>query len=215
MSKYSVVYRDYDGRVIDVFTQKDWYKLDYTRQENGVGSLYLDLPDRYPYGFWKKDGQLQVYRGAINHESQLDGETSWFIRLWRSKIDEDGKKTQHILAYDSNHLIKRRLVAFYEGSTQATKTDYADDMMKAIMYDNFGLGSYGAWPFSTQRNMSNYISIQPDVSLAPSVTKEFSWQQILPLFQELCKTSYEHGTYLAFDLVNIGINKWEFRTYAT
>jgi hypothetical protein len=213
MNDYHVVYRDYDGTIIDVFTEKDWIKLDYTRQENGVGFLYLDFPSRYPYGFWKKDGQLTVYRGPINYESQLDGETSWFIRLWRDKIDENGEATQHIVAYDSNHLIARRICAFYESMDEANKTDCADDMMKEIMYENFGLGSAGAWPYSTQRDESDEISIASDLSLAPSITKKFAWQKLIPLFQDICKTSYKMGTYLAFDLVNIDINKWEFRTY--
>jgi hypothetical protein len=81
-------------------------------------------------------------------------------------------------------------------------------MMKEIIDENLGSAATVA-----ARDISTYLQIQPDFTLAPSITKAYSWRRLLPLLQELANISLEKGTWLAFDIVKINDTLSEFQTF--
>ncbi|GAG44784.1 unnamed protein product, partial [marine sediment metagenome] len=153
------------------------------------------------------DGRLEVYRRAGAGAYYLDGETQWFIR----KFGFSGDFVRPLItiqAFDLNHLIDRRYIEYAAGTSYTNKTDFIDDMMKEIIDENAGPSAVDA-----DRDMSPWLTIQADLSLAPSATKGFSWRKMLPVLQELAETSFENGTWLGFDIVKSTNSISDFRTY--
>jgi hypothetical protein len=181
--------------------------LEYTRKINEVGSLVLKLPSQFPLWWFGRDYRIEVWRSIDGRPAYLDGDTQWLIR----KINisrEGGDRVLNVTAYDLNHLLKRRIVAYDAKSVYADKSDYADDMMKEIFSENFGIGCIDAL-----RDWSEWISIQPDFGLAMPIEKEFARRTVFNIFQEMAEYSYQNGIYLAFDIVRLTSSMVEFRTY--
>ncbi len=207
-SNYYLIHRSFSGTVKTILTPSDWFKLEYIKKENDFGSLYLDLPPIYDANHFLVDDRLEVMMSVEGGSFVLDMDSVWFIRLMRFKIDENNKEFIHILAYDATQLLNRRIVAYPSGTAYSGKLDKADDMIKAIARENFGtLAS------DTNRDISEYMSIDPDYSLCPEIEKSFAWRKVLPLLQEIADDSNTNGTYLSFDIVYDTDSKVRLKTY--
>lgn len=208
MSQFRLFYNDPFG--IYAKTINTWYRLEYNRVENDIGSLTVDLPAIYPSGFFKIDGRLMVYvRENPFAPEHLDGEGVYFIRLVTEKTDEQGKTYIHILAHDAIDLVNRRIVAYASDTAYTKKTTNAEAMIKAIMRENFG-----SLATDTNRDITAWMTIQPDLGQTTvTMEKSFAWQLVLPIIQDICAESRDNNNqYLCFDVVpNQGI--FEFRTY--
>ena len=206
MTEHYLRYMDFAGNLVETIT--DFALLDYGRSKNEVGILDIKLPASAFPVFPIVDGRLEVYRRVGAGAFYLDGETQWLIRkFWYSGNTRN--PTLNIQAFDMLALLTRRSVSYYADTAYTNKTDFVDDMMKEILDENAGAAV--TWP---PRNMSPYLTIQADSSSAPSITKEFAWRKMLPLFQELAEISHEGGTWLGFDIVKISDTVSQFRTYA-
>jgi hypothetical protein len=99
-------------------------------------------------------------------------------------------------------VLDRRIIAYYASATQTRKTTMAaDDMIKEIASENISstASDYGG---SAVRGLAAArFSIQDNMTQGAVISKEFAWRSVLPAFQEIASTSYENGTYLAFDVV--------------
>jgi hypothetical protein len=205
-TEYEITLLDPRGNAITkqltAFTQ-----LEYSEKINEVGSMTLINPSQFPLWWFGRDYRLEIWRSIDGRPAYLEGDTQWLIR--KINIARDGgQRVLKVTAYDLKHLLKRRIVAYNTKSVYADKSDYADDMMKEIFSENFGLGCIDAL-----RDWSEWISIQTDFGLAMPVAKEFARRTVLGIFQELAEYSYENGIYLAFDIVRLTTSNMEFRTY--
>jgi hypothetical protein len=202
MSDYTFVYRDPWGEQITSLSDGDIFRMEY------YGSLILELPPYFPPGFFKTDGKIEVWRTPAGNKQYLEGDTVFFIRKTIYKTDEQGREVVHILAHDAVQLLDRRIVAYDKGTAESEVTDFADDMMKVVVDKNF------ISDVDTTRNIiSTYLTLQPQWGLAPSITKDFAWQKVLPLFQDICEQSATKGTNLYFDMVYTSPTSVEFRTF--
>lgn len=111
--------------------------------------------------------------------------------------------TATLVCEDAMSLLRQRVVAYANGTGQAAKTLQADDMLKALVRENF----------TGDRAVTNFM-VQANKSLAPTISKEdMAWRTLLIICQEIAQASAENGTPLYFDIVaDIGRNL-EFRTY--
>jgi hypothetical protein len=208
MADYQIQYTDPFGNQKAVFTIDDFISLEYGKKEGEVGSLYIDFPPIFKTGFFVPEGRFYVYRRMNSGIFELDMDTVWFIRLIRYKTDEQGKRYIHILAHDAIEIIDRRIVAYNADTPYSDKTGNADSVIKLIMRENFGDLCEDTW-----RNISDYLLIDKDAGVAPSITiKDLARRKILPIFQEICAMSKEKGMYLTFDLSPID-EELQFKTY--
>jgi hypothetical protein len=128
----------------------------------------------------------------------------YFLRRWIFEtLGSDDIVT--IAGPDVNDLLRRRIVAAYSGSAQASKTDYADDMMKEIVTESIADG-VAPTPTAGTRVWSD-LSITSDVSLGPTITKSFPFKQLLNksgqgVLPALAKAAKEAGTEVFFDIVS-------------
>ena len=206
---YEVWLTDAFGNPVAIFDE--FRSIDLARKINDVGVLELVIPAKYPRYIFGIDRRIEVWRRAFRQPPALEGETPWFIRSIEEFLDDDGVEFLKIKAFDANHILKRRIVPYNKGNSNlnADKVQEADDMMKAIMREN-----YGALALDTDRNISSHLAVQGDATLAPQVFKSFSRKVVYNVLKEIGETSYEYGTYLAFDIVyNPSAKTFEFRTY--
>lgn len=205
-TEYEIVLLDPRGNVLTK-NLTSFTSLEYARKVNDVGSLTMVLPATFPLYWFGCDYRIEVWRSIDQRPAYLEGETQWLIRKIQLSSNQ-GDRILTVTAQDLNTLLKRRIVAYEAGGVYAYKSDYADDMMKEIMLENYGLGC-----IDIDRDWSAWIDIQNDFGLAMPVEKEFARRVVLPIFQELAAYSYEWGIYLAFDFVRKTRSTVGFRTY--
>lgn len=212
MSRHELWYTDDAGNLLEVLdtTQGFSYALNY----GDVGAISCALPyDRqaiYHTG-WQPDHQLYVWRAADN--SPLELMAGFFLRQRKYATDAPGRTTLTLSGFDPNELLRRRIVAEYAGSAQAEMTNEADDMMKAAVRRALvdGQDYNGADTFRDIDDLG--FSVEADSTRGPSITKAFSWQNLLTVVQGIQATAKAAGTEVFFRLYATGIGAFTFRTY--
>jgi hypothetical protein len=206
MASYQIVLRDpVTGNQLDVITH--FTRLEYSRQENQVGVMYLELPRCKAEAYFRKDLLLEIWR-TVGGRTYLEGNTAWLLRAWT--LSTSGSlKTWSLTALDMNFVLGGFEVEYAAESAQAKKSVTAiDNLMKAIVREN--LGSLAT---DTARSLASFISVQADLTKAPTTTKAFARRIVLTVLQELAVESYQRGTYLVFDTQYVGAGVFEFRTF--
>lgn len=197
----------------------DIVSMSASKVVNRIGSLSLVLPADFDDDLLKADNMIQVRRAATGASAFATWQV-YFIRKWRYETTEDSQRIKVLTAYDPNHLLSRRIVAAYAGSTEAEKSDYADDMMKEIVSEAM-LDTADPTPDAGSRAWDN-LSVQAESSEGPSISKSFSWRELMTmsgggLLPALAQAAKEAGTKVFFAIVPNSITAtritFEFRTY--
>jgi hypothetical protein len=125
---------------------------------------------------------------------------SFFILNWGWSQGEDGGERFAFGGYDANHLMTRRIVKGYAESTQAKMTDYADDMMKAVVTDSLEDGDAPTFAVATYGTRAwGDLSVGADLSKGPSIDLAFAWRQVFTLsgggvLAQIAQAARENGT---------------------
>lgn len=210
---------DYDIRLLNqsgdqVLAVFDgFFGLDYARVVNGVGALSIVVSSAYDGLIFTgndivPDNRIEVRRRVGAGSFYLDTETQWFVRNAQKTLSDKGERLTTVQCQCANNLLHRRIVAYAAGSAEAEKTDEADNILKAVVRENLGSLATDA-----DRSIATYLSVQADLALAPSISKAFSRRKVIDVLQEVALSSYQAGTYLAFDIVAPTPTTLEFRTY--
>jgi hypothetical protein len=182
--------------------------LTYARTVNTFGTLSFDLDPDFDRSIFTLDGRIKIMRQLDNDSLPvLEMDTIWLYRDYRIAMTETGLRHLRVVAVASQELLTRRIIPFYAGSSQASKSMEADDMMKEIVDENLGTAA------SASRTMSQFLDIERDFSFAPSVSKAFSRRQVYTVLQEIADLSKQKGTPLYFDIVANESSKLLFKTY--
>lgn len=180
-------------------------RLVTTRYVNTVGQLILTMP----MGTWQvedfgKNQILEVWREK-NGIVELQGETAYFLVAW-DFYSSDGENLVDLIAYDAMSLLDAPIVAYPAGSAQAGMTGYADNLIKEVVRDNLGVDAIIA------RQLPRF-TVAPNLSASVSLTKGFSWRNVLLVCQELADAATTKGVSTYFDVVRIAPATFELRTY--
>lgn len=213
MSDYYLKVLTADGKN-ELATIRDFISLDYARKVNDLGEARFILPPNYADLFLTGDDvrlhtRVLVYRSYTGGLPYLDMEAEWLVYKGAIKVSEKGEETLELMARDPNWLLLSRIVAYAAASAQAEKNDFADDMVKAIVRENLG-----TLATVTARDLSDYLSVQVDLSLSANVQKAFARRKVLYVCQEIANKAALAGNYLAFDIVSTTPGNLEFRTYS-
>lgn len=186
-----------------------WFSLDYARSVNSVGNMTLIIPSTVPYSYLVVDNRIEVWRTIDSGKTALDMDTAWLIKSIKLVHGDNGRSSWEIMAEDMKTIIKSRIVAYNQGSNQAIKSATSDNLMKAIMRENFGSSA------TTGRDISAYLSIQADTSLGLTMVKAFEYRGVEDIFGEIIEASLATASPVYFDIVMTGsnTNTPEFRTY--
>jgi len=193
-ANYQVVMRNPNTLGVDqVFI--NFVNLDYARKENEIGTMTLQLPytvwKNYP---WQVDSIFEIHRSVEGSAFYLEGLTCWFLRKINIKTVNRKEKNLILTAYDANTLLKRRLIPATNETAAANVNGYADDLAKAFVYNNCGLGAIAARRFPV-------FTVAANEARGASVNMSMGYRYVLDACKGLADASINLGTYMAFDVV--------------
>lgn len=191
----------------------------YSRTIQGFGTIQLGIP----YDFYiqkvsktfQPDWRIDVWRSA-GPDYTFRREGSFFIRKYSvyQRVTDNMRMVEFIGR--SPWDILRRASVITDSAAYYSKTDYIDDMMKAIVTDNFITAAPGIVP-------AGEFTVQADASQGPSVTYSFYGRVVLDILKELKEASFtlhrDNSTNrrIFFDVVEVAQTLgfgYQFRTYA-
>lgn len=180
----------------------------YARGVNTVGSLTLTLPPTIPLSYLQRDGRILVYRSVPGVPPALDMDAVWFIVSVTRRLSDSGEQSVEVKAVDAVDLLRRRIVAYAAGSSQAVKSAAADNLIKAIVRENLSTSAAVA----ARQLPTSLFRVAGDLGQAPTIAKAFSRRNVLEVCKDVADAATQAGTYTAFDVVWAG-DVLEFRTY--
>ena len=209
MATYSVYVDDtFGNRLADAST---FLTLEYSRVVNAVSTLKLTLPGNFNTQYLiVPDGRIEVWRKLDSGREYLDTNVVWLIKKIDQKIDASGLQTIVVEADTPLSILREpgRFVAYAAGGANTVYAAApADNQIKAVARANIGTGTSGG------RDISAYISIDPNLSLGASVAKSFALRECIKVMQEFADASTTAGTYVAFDIEADTPTTLVFRTF--
>jgi hypothetical protein len=177
----------------------------YTRVVNNVGHFAIVLPGDFDRSLLAYDRRVAIYRKPPGGAMSLV--FVGLIRGRRKLTDAGGNSRRTIRGYDLNGLLRRRIVAYAAGSAQAAMTDQADDLITEVVKDNLGSDA------SASRQLSStYFSVAASPGAGPSITKAFSYRNVLDVIRDVVDAARQAGTYLFFSIEPTSESAFQFST---
>lgn len=188
---------------------ENFSRLEFTLTVNTVGIAKINFLPTFPLSWIQEDSQLEIWRKVPGGQKYLVGDTIWFVRDWDHILTQRGQEYMALLAYPANMILDTPIIDYASGTAYAKKTDYIDDMMKGIIREN-----RGALATDTDRDITDWMTVELDLSLGPSTTKSFSWRNVLTVLRELAQEADDAGTPVFFDVIYTpGVSAFQFRTF--
>lgn len=178
-----------------------------------VGVLELELPRSFNTALLMRDGRIGPWRAINGRPPYLDNGAIYLIETIRYRSTSTFVRASH-----ATGLLDRRIIAYYAGSSYASKTAAAaDNQIKAFWKENAGASIVSADRdgVETQADISAYVATQANLGLGASVAKAAARRKLLAVAQELAEASTTAGTYLTFEIIAPTESTLELRTYAT
>jgi len=203
--RYELVWYTHEGvrkGVIQAFNS-----LEYVKTQNAIGTLVVNLPrGLMQYDQFAVGDIFEIWREK-NGTLELQNETAYFLQDWEFWTDSDGAEYIRLVAFDAVWLLDTAIVWAYSGSAGASKNDYPDDMMKAIVKEQLGADSGIA--------SRTKLTCAPDLGAGgAAIAKDFAYRNVLAVLQEICEVAQEkNDIWLGFDVVRTAPGQFEFRTY--
>jgi hypothetical protein len=195
---------------------EDFLSLSATRVVNGIGQFNLRLPASFDESLLRADRMVQVWRKPGG--GRLSLWRVYFIRDWEFTWSSQGEALE-VFGPDCNDLLRRRIVAAYSGSTEASKSAAADDMMKEVVSES-QLDTAEPLPTAGTRTWTDF-SVAGDLADGPTVDLSFAWDTLLTesgngVLTQIANAARGEGTEVFFDIVPVisstGI-AFRFETY--
>lgn len=190
----------------------DFIKVDCVLAENAIGAIEVTLPMLYDDSFFQRDARLAFFRqpasDALRLVPRLVGNTVFLLVRRRKRQLQDGTWQQVITFVHPNHLLSRRIIPYNEGTSQALKTDLADDLIKAVIRENFTAATV-----TTRNWASSIFTVDVDTGGGATVRIEMSYRAVLETIQEVAAQSMTEGTYTGFEVSGRETGAMTFRTY--
>ena len=195
-SRYELWLTDDRGRRITLLNDAAYFS--YSRTTKGYGTCLIGLPyEEYKQRvspIFQPDWCLDIWR-APDNDYELQHEQTYLLRMPKIyRRDTDNVQIIALYGRDPKDLLRRRWVIQPAGYPQTYKTDYIDDMMKAIVREQM-LWSQALDADAIQDNSRAYpvgeFLVQGDVSLGPQFTLTFADRNVLDVLQELRDASFQ------------------------
>lgn len=237
MAAYEMWLTDDAGKRLALLTQEiEPFFISYTRTVSGLGSLnfgvsYKNFINRFN-PFFRPDWRVEIWRSSMTG-FPMRREDVFMLRKPNVYTRNDDVQALEFFGRNGIDLLMRRWVIQKNGTSYATKTTFADDMMKAIVSQQMLYGSAldgngavdntRAWP-------QNEFYVQPNASAGPSITLQFPDRKVFDVVKDIKDIALQYNRSsssnrkIYFDVVPMDIAAgdapsgstlgWEFRTYA-
>jgi len=196
------------GVPLTILNDGSFAGLSYGLRDLEPGVLELILPGDFGMSRLAIDSQIEVYRAVGYGAMQLEGDTTYFIRQPEPKTLANGVHVIKLTAYSALELLARRSVAYDAGTAYTDKTAAWDNMLRAIVREN-----YGSLATDTARNLSPWMTVQVDTGWGASTTETFPRQIVLNVLKGIVDKIRGTGVYCTFDVVRTDRSIFEFRVF--
>lgn len=177
---------------------KDMAFFSYSRTVRGFGTLLIGFSYRQfvqqVFPIFKPDWRVEVWRSPDTGYA-LRREGVYLLRMPKIYTREsDHVDMISFYGRDLKDLLRRRYIIQPAGYPQTLKTDYIDDMMKAIVREQMLFGSAldaEAVRDDTRAFPEGEFRVQGNVSLGPQITSTFADRNVLDILKELQETSFQ------------------------
>lgn len=147
------------------------------------------------------DRRIVIERAGVDVPS-MRTEGVYFIRQVIAT-----RNSIQFVGHSAEEMLSRRIVAYAAGSTDATATLPADDLMKFIVTQNLGSGAAAA------RQLSG-LAVQPNTSQGTTINRSFAHDNVLGVLDGIREYTREAGNEIFYRMQNNGSGGWTFRTFA-
>jgi hypothetical protein len=172
----------------------------------------MTLPSSFDTSLLERDQFVYIWR----HSEGQSLFFPFFVSSWRpfTRNDQRYLKVQGV---GPNAILDWRVVAYYAGAANATLTAVeADDGMKDIFDTSFLTCTLFGGGADDDREWSEHLSVQGDLTAGQQITKAFAWRNVLAVMQELGEESKDRGTQVWFEVAVASVTRsdiqFEFRT---
>lgn len=183
----------------------DFEYAEFALVANNYAAFSVRFPGQFDKKYLRKDNIVECWRN-----NRLV--TAGFMRTFRTQTDANGRKTRTSGGYDGNYLLTSRIVAYYAGSAQSSKSGFSDDIMKEIVRENIGSSSTD----TTRDRTSSGFYVTANASAAQTITRAFAYDNVLKTMQSLAENSRQLGTDLYFGVTPVVLASgglgWRFYT---
>lgn len=184
----------------------------FQRVANGIGRFSARFPASFDTSLLKPDYMIQVWRAPEG--GRLGLWRAYLLRRWRlARVGSD--LMIDLWGFDPNSLLDRRIVANYTQTPESMKRDYADDMMKEIVDNQCVTDQSDPAPSFGARTIPG-LTVQADTSLGPSLDKDFAWQRVSDVLEDIQRATRDAGTEVFWDVVEDTVSStsitFQFRT---
>ena len=217
---YHVILKDHSGERIALFD--DWKSLEFKHTLNGLGSYSLIFPDTGDLRFelFEVDSQIEIYRQVIGVGLSWYCEFEGFHRKPEYKTVKSGEKIFGSYGVDYIDLLSRTSIAYKAGTIHADKSDHADDVMKAYVFENCGTFATGAnrrFDLNEDPAIEEWVEVLgvlPGFSVADNTGDGINWEGSRA-YENLLEVLIDISNFAEIDFNVIGVDpaKFEFRTY--
>jgi hypothetical protein len=140
---------------------------------------------------FKPDWRIDVWRSPA-YGYPMKREDTYMLRKLEVLTRQDGIEVVTLRGRNGMDLLNRRYAVQYEETAYTLKTDFIDDMMKAIVREQCLYGScvdYAGVADNDRAFPQGEFTVEADASLGPSVTLAFPDRKLLDLIRELSDMS--------------------------
>jgi hypothetical protein len=137
-----------------------------------------------------------------------------FLDNFMIETSKSGETVRVLQGVSLEDLLRRRIAPYYAGSPEVDVSGPADNLMKQVVRDNLASNDdYASTAPDPSRDLSdNGLSVEADESLGPTISKGFSWQNVLSALQAMQAASRAAGVEVFFALEATGESTMRFIT---
>lgn len=189
-SSYELWLLDDTGRRIVLLQNMSFFA--YSRSTHGLGTFEAGFPleayrKLYPPIF-QPDLRVDIWRSP-REGIPMRREGMYLLRMPRVYTrEEDAVDIIVIYGRDLKDLLNRRIVVQPAGTSYTRKSDEIDDMMKAIVREQFLYGTVTDVDMvvdNTRAFPEDEFFVQPDQALGPTYTKTLAERNVMDILREL------------------------------
>ena len=133
-TSYTLWLDDQFGNRLEIL--EDIISFDVVRVANSIGVCQVVLPGTFDLSLINIDYMIEIWRAPAFGANQLV--TVFFIRKIIYEEDTKGNDIIVLEGMDANDLLNRRIIAYSAGTSETSKSDFGDDMLKEIVAENLG-----------------------------------------------------------------------------
>ncbi len=187
----------------------EWEHLEFEHRLNDVGTfalaVYGELSVLDSLGV---DWQVEVWRQDLDESIALYLEYEGLVRWQEREVTRQGQSLALIAGLDYKDLLRRRMILYFAGSAETSKTGVGETVMKAYVDENAGPGAISP-PRVAAGNFSGF-TVEADAAGGSAWTGARAWRNLLEVCREIAL-----DTGIDFQVVGNGAAAFQFQAGVT